>query len=86
MAEFVYFLCAITSMTCCGLLFRAYRRQRVALLLWSAVCFAGLALNNGLLFVDLVILPQSIDLSIVRTLPAFFGSCFLVYALAWEAA
>ena len=53
MAEFVYTLCAATSILCAWLLFRGYRRHRTRLLFWSALCFSGLALNNALLLFDL---------------------------------
>ena len=51
----VYALCALTSLVCAWLLLRAYQRQRTRLLLWSSVSFAGLALNNVLLFIDLIL-------------------------------
>ena len=53
MAELVYGLCALTSAGCAALLFQGYRRSGTRLLFWSSLCFAGLALNNALLFVDL---------------------------------
>ena len=46
MAETVYILCALTSVFCAVLLMRSYRRQRTRLLLWSTLCFAGLAINK----------------------------------------
>jgi hypothetical protein len=84
MAEVVYGLCALTSFACAFLLVRGWWRSRVRLLLWSAVCFVGLALNNIGLFIDLVILPETIDLSLWRTVPAVIGMSVLVCALAWE--
>ena len=65
MAEFVYILCALTSAACAGLLFMAYRRTGARLLFWSGLCFVGLALNNLLLVVDLLVVPAT-DLSILR--------------------
>jgi heme/copper-type cytochrome/quinol oxidase subunit 4 len=79
----VYALCALTSIACAVLLLRGYFRSRVRLLLWSGLCFAGLALNNVLLFVDLRVLPET-DLSLVRTLPAIAGVMILIYGLVWE--
>lgn len=46
MAAVIYSLCAITGALCACLLTRAYLRLRSRLLLWSSICFAGLALNN----------------------------------------
>lgn len=54
----VYVLCFLTSAACAALLGRGYRRSRARLLLWSALCFALLALNNLLVIVDLVILTE----------------------------
>jgi hypothetical protein len=65
MGEIVYALCAITSLVAASLLVRARARQGTALLLWSALCFVGLAATNVLLFVDLVLVP-SMDLSVLR--------------------
>jgi hypothetical protein len=84
MATLVYALCALTSLLCTVLLVRGYRRSRARLLLWTAVCFAGLALNNVLLFVDLQVVP-SVDLSVWRSLPALVGLLALIYGLVWEA-
>ena len=84
MANAVYLLCAVTSLACAVLLLRGYLRSRVRLLLWSCLCFVGLALNNILLVVDLIILPEG-DLSLLRNLPALVGLALLVFGLIWEA-
>jgi hypothetical protein len=78
----VYLLCMLASIVCLLLLARAYRRTRSTLLLWSAVCFVGLALNNLLLVVDLLVLPQY-DLSIPRLVASFVGVTTLLAALVW---
>jgi len=85
MGELVYALCVITSCLCAGLLIRSYVRSRAKLLLWSSLCFVGLAINNILLFVDLVILPDSIDLRIVRSGSALVSLILMVAGLIWEA-
>ena len=51
MAISIYSLCAITSLISSWLLSRAYWRTRSRLLLWSAISFAGLTLNNVTLWV-----------------------------------
>jgi hypothetical protein len=84
MAEIIYVLCAITSVTCAVLLLRGYRRSRVRLLLWSSICFIGLAINNVILFVDLVLLPTTSDLSLLRSAAALAGLAPLVFGLVWE--
>jgi len=83
MADAVFLLCAATSLACAVLLLRGYAHNRVPLLLWSSLCFVGLAINNVLLVVDFLILPQR-DLSTVRHLPALVGMLLLVYGLIWD--
>lgn len=85
LANAIYILCALTSILCTLLLVRGYRQSRVRLLFWSACCFAGLALNNILLIVDMRMLP-AVDLQIWRTVPAVIGVALLVYGLVWESA
>jgi len=79
----VYLVWAATSMACAALLFRGYRRQRTRLLLWSSLCFGLLALNNTLLFVDLIVAPE-IDLSVWRSLTALAGVGVLLFGLIWQ--
>ena len=83
MAEIVYMLCALMSLACATLLIRQYVRVPTKLLLWSSLCFAGLAVNNALLFVDLVLMP-SMDLSMYRSAVALLSMLVLVYGLIWE--
>lgn len=85
MATIVYILCALTSALCAMLLLRRFSRSRSRLLLWSGLCFIGLALNNLLLIVDTRLMPE-IDLSILRALPAVIGLSLLIYGLVWESA
>jgi hypothetical protein len=84
MATAVYVLCALAASACAWLLARSYAESRVRLLLWSALCFTGLALNNVILFVDKVVTPDT-DLSAWRLVPAAAGVAALVYGLVWEA-
>lgn len=84
MAETVYLLCAATSVACTLLLLRAYRRQRTRLLLWSSLCFVMLALNNTLLFIDLIVVPTTVDLSLWRSSTALAGVGLLLFGLIWE--
>lgn len=83
MAELVYALCAATSILCALLLFRGYRASRTRLLFWASLCFAALALNNVLLFIDLIMLPQ-LDLFAWRSAAALTGMSLLLYGLIWE--
>jgi len=84
MAELVYLACALTSSACAALLLRSYLNGRSRLLLYSCLCFAGLALNNILLFIDLAVAP-SIDLELARTAIALGSIVLLVIGLVWEA-
>jgi len=77
-------LAALTSLACMVLLFRGYAATGVRLLLWSALCFVCLTVNNSLLFIDLVVFPE-IDLRLYRLGAAFVGVLFLLYGFLWEA-
>jgi hypothetical protein len=83
MAEFVYVLCAATSSLCAYLLYRGYRSARTHLLFWSSLSFAGLALNNLLLLVDLYLVPGS-DLFMARTVIALAAMTVLIHGLIWD--
>ena len=83
MAQAVYLLCALTSIVCAVLLVRGYKRSRSRLLLWSSLCFVGLAANNSILVVDRLVVPD-IDLSAWRLVPAVIGVGVLVYGLIAE--
>ena len=85
LANAIYILCALTGILCAVLLVRGYRQSGARLLFWSALCFAGLALNNILLIIDLRVLPN-VDLEVWRTVPAVIGVLLLVYGLVWETA
>jgi hypothetical protein len=80
----VYILCFVTSLTSAVLLLRAYWRAGSRLLLWSSLCFTGMALNNALLYVDLLVGPD-IDLSMLPGIASLISSMLLVYGLVWEA-
>jgi len=84
MATVVYVLCALTSLACAALLLRGWARGRARLLLWSGACFAWLAVNNVLLFVDLEVVTD-VDLRWARSLTAFLGVATLLGGLIWEA-
>lgn len=83
MAETVYLLCALTSIVCTIMLFRGYRESRGRLLFWSSLCFAGLAVNNVLLFLDLVVVPQ-FNLSLLRSAIALVALMMLLIGLVWD--
>lgn len=79
----VYLLCLVTSGTCAVLLARGYLRHRTRMLLWSAACFALLALNNLLVVIDILMLPN-VDLTLLRTLCSLVAVGTLLYGFIWE--
>lgn len=83
MAAVVYLLCAITSALCALLLLRAWRESRQRLVLWTGLGFAGLALNNALLVVDLSVF-QDIDMQLVRDASGLLAVLVLLAGLIWE--
>lgn len=83
MAAAVYILGFVVTLICGVLLIRAYAVGHKRLLLWSAVCFFGLAISNFLVFVDLVLLPK-VDLYPLRLITAAIAMVILLYGLIWE--
>lgn len=84
MGPIVYILGTLTTLLCAVLLLRAYVQGRVKLLLWSGLCFMGLTVSNVLVFIDLVILPSTIDLYLARLFAAAVAMLLLLYGLVWE--
>ena len=81
-ASLIYLLCVATSLLCAYLLARAYRIGRTKVLIWSALCFALLAVNNLILAVDNLLLP-AIDLSILQLTTAVVAVAVLLYGFIW---
>jgi hypothetical protein len=90
MAAIVYILCALTSLACAVMLWRGFAQSRARFLMWSSLCFAGLAINNILLFVDKVVLPEmsgfgGLSFPVWRSAAALIGLALLIYGLIWDA-
>jgi hypothetical protein len=79
----VYSLCLVASALCAGLLFRAWRRDRSRLLLWTAAAFGFFALNNLALVLDMVVFIET-PLWPLRLIPNFLGFGVLVCGFVWE--
>jgi hypothetical protein len=79
----VYLLCLLTSAACGWLLVRGYRKNRTALLLWAAISFVLLAVNNLLVVVDILALP-SVDLLLVRKFAILAAVSTLLFGFIWE--
>ncbi len=80
----VYLLCTATCIVCAVLLWRGFYRSRARLLRWSAWCFVGLAINNVLLFLDMIVFPQ-VDLSLARDVTCAMAVAVLLIGLIWDA-
>jgi hypothetical protein len=86
----VYVLCTLTCVACAALLWRGYVRSKARLLLWSALCFAALTMNNVFLFLDKVVWPERTDLfgiefPLLRVICAVVGVGVLLFGLVWDA-
>jgi hypothetical protein len=79
----LYLLAVVTSLACTVFLFRAYLENRLRLLLWSALCFVGLSVNNIAVFFDLVVFAD-LDLRPLRLGATLVGMLFLLYGFIWE--
>ena len=82
-AAIVYLLCLAASALCAYLLLRAWSRTRARLLLWSAVSFSLLALNNLFVVGDMLVLPD-VDLNWARQLTSLGAAAVLIYGFIWE--
>jgi hypothetical protein len=79
----LYLLCFLTSLSCCLLLIRSYRRNKSKVLLWTAACFVLLAVDNLLVVLDLVLLPD-VDLLLARLLATLLAVSTLIIGFVWE--
>lgn len=79
----VYLLCAATSLVCALLLLRGFIKTRLRLLLWCGFCFVGFAVDNAILFYDVIIAPQ-VDYSHWRRWSTLVGLSLLLYGMIWD--
>jgi hypothetical protein len=82
-ADLVYLLCFVTSAASALLLSRMYARHRTHLLLCGSLCLVGLAANNALLLIDLVVI-SSPAFTLVRAAVAAAATLALVIGLIWD--
>jgi hypothetical protein len=83
MPTLVYSLCFLTSVICAWLLLRSYLRSRTRLLLWSAIAFICLAVNNFFVLGDTILFPD-FNLLPFRYVAALAAVCVLIYGFIWE--
>ena len=79
----VYILCFLTSSACAYLLARNYLRTGTRLLMWSSLCFGFLALNNLVVSIDLLILPN-INLALLRLGLSLAAVAVLLFGFVWD--
>ncbi|MEX2176697.1 MAG: DUF5985 family protein [Pirellulaceae bacterium] len=84
MPEATYIICTITSLASAIMLWRSTQAPRNRLLIWGAVFFFGMALNNVLLFVDKVLLPNQAWSSVPPNIVMLASVSALIYGLIWE--
>ena len=76
-------LTLLTTILCAGLLLRAWQNVRKRLLLWSGLCFVGLAISNALRIADLRFF-LTLDLYTYRLGAIAIAMCLLLWGLVWE--
>ena len=82
----VYVLCAATSAACAVMLLRGFFRSKARFLLWSSLCFIALFINNLLLMIDRVLIPEvSYFPPSWRSAAALVGLSLMVFGLVWDA-
>ena len=79
----IYILGALTCLSCTVMLGRGYKRTRIRMLMWSGVFFAGLTVENVLLFFDLSVFPE-LDLTLWRHSATLLGLASLFLGFVWE--
>ncbi len=80
----VYTLCFLTSGACAYLLARNYARTGARLLMWSAICFGLLAMNNAVVFIDAILVPADMDLAILRLSLSLAAIAVLLFGFIWD--
>jgi hypothetical protein len=83
LASLIYLLCLGASAGCAWLLLRSYVQNRTRLLLWSAISFVLIAVNNLFVVLDLLVLP-SIDLVPFRRVASLAAVTVLLFGFIWE--
>lgn len=83
MLSVIYILGTLVGLLCAIMLLRAYKKVMSRLLLWSGLCFLGLSVSNLLVFIDLVLIPET-NLYALRLWTAALATMLLVFGLVWE--
>ena len=73
----------LATVACCVVLFRGYTHHRVRILMWGAMFFAFLMLNNVALFIEVVAVPN-VDLRPARVVFTGLGTACLLSGFVWD--
>jgi hypothetical protein len=84
MASIVYALSTLTCIACAYLLLRSFKKNGTRLLLWSGLCFIGLAVNNALATLDVNTPSDLMNLATLRVVVSIISLGILIYGLTWE--
>lgn len=84
MSSVTFILCTIISLISAILLMRSAKGPQGRFLFWGAIYFLGAALNNILLYIDAVVVPD-VDWALAPNLVGLVSIAILIYALIWEA-
>ena len=79
----VYLLCFATSALCAFLLGRSFSRTRSRMLFWSSACFAMLAVQNFVVVIDMLVLPQ-MDFRWLRLWLSLAAVSVLLFGFIWD--
>jgi hypothetical protein len=83
MAELIYGLCTVLSLSIAVMLWRQQRRVPTRMIYWTALCFTGLALSNLLLVLDKFVFPE-LDLRVLRHSVSLLSIGLLLFGLVYE--
>jgi hypothetical protein len=83
MAELIYGLCTVLSLSIAVMLWRQQRRVPTRMIYWTALCFTGLALSNLLLVIDKLVFPE-LDLRVLRNSVSLLSIGLLLFGLVYE--
>ena len=67
------------------MLVRSWFKTRTRLILWIAISFVFLAVNNFFLFADTTLTPPDTDLRPLRVISGVLAVSVLIFGLIWEA-
>lgn len=84
MALLIYALCALTALACAVMLLLGARRTGSRMLLWSGLCFCGLALTNGMVALDALLPHGPTVLGPLRLGISLAALMLLLYGLIFE--